>query len=283
MGTLRDTLDVSQGGKIKIGPSGSLELSDLEQFLINGVPFGEVANVAAIASPSGASETAINGILAALQGIGLMAQSAVADLAFSQAPTNVPTGDVITPPITVQVLDDLGNFNANDQGTAITVALTVPGGATLGGTLTRSTVNGVATFDDLTVDTANTGYSLDASAGAVGPVTSATFHVVAPVATSLVFDTQPTGTHIGVVVSPAVTVKVLDQNGVLLAGSTLAITVALTTAGGATLGGTLTRSASGGIATFNNLTVNKVALYTLHATGSGVTAATSAAFQIGAL
>jgi hypothetical protein len=283
MSTLRDTLDVSDGGQIAVGAHGSVSVTSPGQLLVDGLQVvgGQAANVAAIGTPTG-DEVTINAIIEALQTAKLMAQSAPAGLAFVQVPTDVPTGDVITPPVTVQILDDFGNPLA-DNATDVTVALTTPGGATLGGTLTQTAINGIATFDDLTVDTADTGYSLDASSGALGPVTSDTFDVVAPAATSLAFGVQPTGAHTGDTIAPSVTVEVLDQDGQLLASdSSTSVVIALTTAGGATLGGTLTRVASAGVATFNNLTVDTVGLYTLHATASGVTAATSDAFQIGA-
>ena len=139
---------------------------------INGNPVGtQAADVGAGGTPEQ--------IIAALRASGLMAQTAVA-LVFAQDPTAALTNAVITPAVTVQLLDDLGNVCMHDSATAITVALTTPGGATLGGTLTRMCVAGIATFDDLNVDTAGTGYTLDATSGALTPDTSASFDITAP-------------------------------------------------------------------------------------------------------
>lgn len=177
---LRETLDVSAGGQIAVGANGSVRVASPGQLLVDGLQVvgGQAANVAAIATPTG-DEVTINAILEALQSARLMAQSAPTDLAYVQDPTDAQTDAVIAPPVTVQLLDDFGNPITGLDGTEITVALTTPGSATLGGTLTRGTVGGIATFDDLTVDTADT-YTLDATEGAVGPVASAAFTISAP-------------------------------------------------------------------------------------------------------
>ena len=48
-----------------------------------------------------------------------------------------------------------------------------------------------------------------------------------------------------------------------------------------TLGGTLTATAVDGVATFTNLTLNQPGTgYTLHATASGLTAATTSSFNV---
>ena len=62
--------------------------------------------------------------------------------------------DTSGPAITVDLTDSSGN-PVNTSGTAVTIALgNNPGNVTLGGTLTQNTVNGVATFKDLTLDQA---------------------------------------------------------------------------------------------------------------------------------
>ena len=54
----------------------------------------------------------------------------------------------------VDLVDSGGNA-VNTSGVPVTIALgTNPDNATLGGTLTENTVNGVATFSDLTLDPA---------------------------------------------------------------------------------------------------------------------------------
>ena len=130
-------------------------------------------------------------------------------LAFDQQPTNVMAGDPISPSVTVQVLDAEGN----PVTTPIDVSLTLSGGdpgATLGGTTTRTSSAGVATFDDLTVKKVGNGYQLTAAASGLVGDTSAGFDVRAAAAAILGFSQQPTSTPVGEVIQPAITVDVED-------------------------------------------------------------------------
>ncbi len=79
-------------------------------------------------------------------------------------------------------LDPLGNTDVSFTGD-VTVSLgTNPGGGFLGGTLTVGAVNGVASFGDLTVSSAGTGYTLVASAPVSGAksATSNAFDITNP-------------------------------------------------------------------------------------------------------
>ena len=91
-------------------------------------------------------------------------------LQFGTQPSDALVGDVITgtpndpsgPPVTVRIVDGSGNLV--DSSAPVTVALgNNPGGATLGGTTMQNAVHGVATFNNLTLDKPDNGYSLVAS------------------------------------------------------------------------------------------------------------------------
>jgi hypothetical protein len=102
-------------------------------------------------------------------------------------------------------------------------------------------------------------------------------------ANNLVFIQQPTNTNGGSAISPAITVQVRDEYNNARTGdnSTQVSMAILTNPGSGALSGTTTRTASGGIATFNNLSINNAAAgYTLRATSSGLTAVTSNSFNI---
>jgi len=118
--------------------------------------------------------------------------AAVASLAYLQHASNVVAGAVMAPPVQVRALDAFGNL----ASTTITLAFTPgtsPVGAVLGGTTSKPTVNGVASFSNLTVNKVGTGYSLDASAGAAPTVTDATpFDVTAGAPASLTVEMKPT-------------------------------------------------------------------------------------------
>jgi hypothetical protein len=102
-------------------------------------------------------------------------------LAFAIQPCN--TGAGIRPMIQVAIQDAAGNLTSA-TGRSVTLALGAnPGGATLGGTLTSTSVDGLAVFSGLTVSATGAGYTLVASDTPDGlpPATSRPFDITAPV------------------------------------------------------------------------------------------------------
>jgi hypothetical protein len=110
---------------------------------------------------------------------------------------------------------------------------------------------------------------------------TASLQVNPGVPNKLVFSGQPSDAAVGVTISPPITVQILDSNG-NLTSSTAPVTLAIgNNPGGGTLSGTKTRNAINGVATFNDLSINKVGNgYTLVASSSGLTEATSSVFNI---
>ncbi len=102
-----------------------------------------------------------------------------------------------------------------------------------------------------------------------------------PVATRLAFTTQPTTTTAGQTVTPAVRVAVQDADGNTVTTADDPVTLTLNSNGtAATLSGTTTANASGGVATFADLGIDKPGTFTLAAAAPTLTSATSAAFDI---
>ncbi|HYS61540.1 MAG TPA: hypothetical protein VEM27_13190, partial [Gemmatimonadales bacterium] len=205
---------------------------------------------------------------------------AATQLVFGTQPGTTVAGQQITPAVKLRALDALGNVATGFSGT-ITVALgSNPGGATLSGTLLVAAVGGVASFGDLSLNRTAPGYTLTASGGGLGPVTSTAFDITPGTATRLAFTQQPTNTVAGGAISPAVQLSALDPAGNLVPTFTGSVTVALgNNPGGSTLGGTTTVAAVGGVVTFSDLTLDKTAPgYWLTATGLGT--ATSSSFNI---
>jgi hypothetical protein len=97
----------------------------------------------------------------------------------------------------------------------------------------------------------------------------------------LVFTAQPTNTGVGLTVTPAVQVTAEDSSNNTLTTFTGNITLALGSGPG-TLSGTTTQAAVAGVATFNDLSIDKIANgYTLTASpAGGVVSSTSSAFNI---
>jgi hypothetical protein len=77
-------------------------------------------------------------------------------------------------PVTVELIDSGGNV-VNASGIPVTITLGNSRGATLGGTQTENTVNGVATFNDLKVALPNNQYTLSASSSGLPSVNSTAF------------------------------------------------------------------------------------------------------------
>ncbi|RPH76533.1 MAG: hypothetical protein EHM80_14440, partial [Nitrospiraceae bacterium] len=103
-------------------------------------------------------------------------------------------------------------------------------------------------------------------------------------ATKLAIGTQPSSTQAGNSINPPVTVLIQDANGNLVSTETRSVTIALgANPVGGTLAGTKTVSAVGGIAPFSNLSIDKPSTgfgYTLAASATGLTSATTGAFNI---
>jgi hypothetical protein len=97
----------------------------------------------------------------------------------------------------------------------------------------------------------------------------------------LVFTTQPSNTGAGLAITPAVQVAAEDSSGTINTNFTGGVTLAIGSGTG-TLSGTTTQSANGGVASFNNLSIDQIADgYTLKAgPGGGVFDATSNAFDV---
>lgn len=111
---------------------------------------------------------------------------AAVKLAFVVQPSAVIAGAAITPALQVAV-QDAGGSTVVNATTNVALALTTGTGASdavLGGTLTRTAVRGIATFDDLTIDRASAGYSLTATATNLASTTSAPVSVSAAAAAS---------------------------------------------------------------------------------------------------
>jgi hypothetical protein len=216
-------------------------------------------------------------IISALVGAGITSVGSspgvAAQLAFIQPPTNVVAGSDVTPAIIVDVEDSDGNvINTDDSSVTLSIA---SGPGTLGGTLTVSARNGVATFSDVTLSTAGN-YTLDASDGSLAGATSAGFAVTEP---RLVFGQQPTGIFADGIITPAITVYVEDSSGNVITSNNSSVTL-LVDSGPGTLSGTLTVTAVSGKATFSDIAVSNSGVYTLKAIDGSLTGATSTSFTV---
>ena len=182
--------------------------------------------------------------------------------------------------------------NNTVESAAGTISLAIkPGTGTAGAVLacsatTVSLVNGVAAFTGCTIGLAGTGYRLTATWSEGGSVDSNTFDIPsAGTVTKLGFTVQPArGTpSLALAVQPSVALQ--NAAGVTQTSAQPAtVTLALgANAGGGVLTctGGLSKATQNGVAAFSGCRVDKVGVgYTLVATATGLTSATSALFDV---
>ena len=203
--------------------------------------------------------------------------AAAARLAFVQQPTLTLAGALIAPAVTVAVRDAFGN-TLTTSGTSVVLAL-ASGTGTLGGTLTRSSVSGISTFDDLHINLAGS-KTLSATSGTLTAATSAAFSISSLAGKVLAFVQQPTNAVAGIAIAPAVAVQLRDTLGNPVTAAGLPVTLAVASGTG-TLGGTVTRNTdTTGTASFNDLSFTLTGSKTLSAASPGITPATSSPFTI---
>lgn len=196
-------------------------------------------------------------------------------------PASTVAGTAFSPALVVTAKDALGNVATSFTGTVTLGFGANPTSATLGGTISASAVAGVATFSNVSVSRAGSGYTLAASATGLANATSPAFAITAGSATQLVVSAQPANGTAGIALAP-IGITAEDGFGNVASSFTGPVTLALNAnPGGSTLGGTLTASAVGGVATFNNISLNKAANgYTLNASSGALTTATTTSFNI---
>ena len=185
--------------------------------------------------------------------------------------------------MTVAAEDALGNVDTSYNG-AVTIALaTNPDDATLGGTLSGTAVNGVATFTNLTLNPRVYGYAYthSVSGGGLTPGTSAPVNVTTVVATQWVVTAQPPSSIVAGFPFD-VSVAAEDAWGNLANSFNGAATISLANnPGGDTLGGTLVATAFNGVATFSGLTLNQAGDgYTVFVYDNRLTPVTSAPVNV---
>jgi hypothetical protein len=207
--------------------------------------------------------------------------SGTATLAFVQQPTSVSAGAVMSPPVLVQ----LQGGDTYSAGQIITLKLLGNTGAALHGTVSAPTVGGVATFAQLSIRRAGTGYRLIASTGNAADAQSGVFSVWPGPAAKLAFTRQPgNGTeHQELSRQPQISVQ--DQYG---NRPDSAVSVALRAAapeglpaGGLSCVGGASQRTRHGVATFSGCRLDQAGDgYRLIATSPELAEAKSAPFDI---
>ena len=139
-------------------------------------------------------------------------------LVFITGPTNRVVGQTFSPSLQVQVQDAGGNpiLTANN---AITLVSSVTG--TLAGTATQNAFLGTATFSNLAITKAGTGYTLTALASGLASATSATFDVTQAATTIAITGRNPSSSVPGQSITVSYDVNVTTPGTGSITGSVM--------------------------------------------------------------
>jgi subtilase family serine protease len=184
--------------------------------------------------------------------------------------------------LTIAVENANGSLNTSYSGSVTIELSNNPGGSTLGGTLTVTAQNGVATFIGLTLNRTGSGYTIQATTSGSTTVLTNAMSVTPAAAYELVVIAEPPA-NVAVNSRFGLTVAVEDRFGNIETNtSTSKVTVALAiNPGDAALGGTLSVNFKQGIATFSNLSVNKLGRnYAILVSSPGLSKERTASFNV---
>lgn len=213
-------------------------------------------------------------------------------LAFNQQPSAATAGNVVAPPITVDIENPAGSIVTTDTSNVTLAIASGPSGAVMGGTLTEPADSGEATFSAITLSEPGT-YTLTATDGSLSEATSDSF-VVSPSAANapkpdpssvrVDFASLPSKPVEESPLSPSLTVRVLNSKGKVVTTDESAVSLVIHSGpAGATLSGTTSVAAVNGIATFSDLMFSAAGKYVLTASDNSLKAAASPAIAVAAL
>ena len=112
-------------------------------------------------------------------------------LVFGQPPTNTTYGYAISPAVTVDIEDQFNDIVTTSTATVALALANNPTSASLGGTTSIGAVNGVVTFNNLTLNMVGTGYTLSATSSGLNSGTSGSFNIT-PAALTVTANNQTT-------------------------------------------------------------------------------------------
>ncbi len=173
----------------------------------------------------------------------------------------------------------------NTSAVTLSIASQPGSGATLACAANPVTATaGVASFSGCEITGEAGTYTLQAAGSGLTSATSGTFSVTVGAPAQLAFTTQPGGGASGSSLGTEPVVSVEDSGGNVVTSNTSAVTLAIASqpGSGATLGCTANPvTATAGVASFAGCTITgKAGSYTLKATATGLTSATSGAFTL---
>jgi hypothetical protein len=205
--------------------------------------------------------------------------STATNLGVTTSAAGAASGVAFTTQPVIQ-LRDASNGAVSQSGVVVTI--TVSAGPTLLGTTTATTnASGVATFSGLSLTGTAGTYTLTYSATGLTSATQS-ITLTAGAASQVVLTRQPVGGASGGALATQPLVAIRDAQGNTVTSSTAAVTVAIGSGAGGTLGGTTTVNAVSGVATFSNVTLAAMVgtNYTLSFTSGALSSATSSTVTV---
>jgi alpha-tubulin suppressor-like RCC1 family protein len=202
-------------------------------------------------------------------------------LAFNPLPQSVIAAKPINPSVVVNVQDANGR-TVPGATTSVTLAIgpNSPAG-TLAGTVTVAAIDGVAVFNNVSIDKAGKAYTLSATAPNLSGATSSAFDVFPGQAAKLDFTIQP-ASSLANTIFPAIAVAVEDAGGNKITAPPMIVSLSIgINPGNATLSGVTQVPTENGVATFSNVRVTAPGNgYTLVASAPNLSNAVSVPFNM---
>jgi len=106
-------------------------------------------------------------------------------LAFKTQPSTTVAGQTISPAIEVAAVDNNNNIDPFFTGTISIQINTNPGNGTLSGNVQKNAQNGIAVFNDLSIDKAGNNYTLSATTSGLNSSVSSSFNILSGTAASI--------------------------------------------------------------------------------------------------
>ena len=197
-------------------------------------------------------------------------------LTVSTQPGGALNGATLSPQPVVRILDAAGLPMAT--ATNAVTAVINSGNGTIAGTLTVTSINGVATFTNLKINGVGPFTIGFTSTGLTGA--AATPITILPLpASQLVVSNQPSGAESGVPLLSQPVVQLRDANNGVVIGASNSVTASIASGIGQ-LSGTTTVNAVAGVATFTSLQIAGSGPITLAFTAGAPLTATSSSFPV---
>jgi photosystem II stability/assembly factor-like uncharacterized protein len=219
--------------------------------------------------------SAADGTLSATSTSFTIVPAAAAKLVYLTEPLSDLAGQTLNS-VKVAIEDRFGNVETANSTSTITIGIASGPGTFASGTRTVTVAGGIATFGNLVIDKAGA-YKLSAACTGLTTVISNSFTVSPAAAFKLVYLTEPGNATAGQTLH-AIQVAIEDRYGnIETADNSSSISIASGPGGFAS--GTLTQTVVNGIATFNDLVIDKAGTYTLKAS-AGTFSVTSTSFKM---